>query len=70
MNEKPTEAELGGMTVNERLYAVGLMDELASAAYARDREKMIEILGHCALPKEQCEETTDTMLKNPKMYGF
>lgn len=32
MTKGPTEAEIGGMTVNERLYAVGLLKERDSAA--------------------------------------
>jgi len=67
---KPTETELGGMTVNERLFAMGLLDQWDEAAQARDRSRMTQILSQCALSKEQCEETTDALLKNPSMYGF
>lgn len=33
-----------GMTINERLYAAGLMDQFDAAARARDRDAMISIL--------------------------
>ncbi len=67
---KPTETDLRGMTVNERLFAMGLLDQWDEAAKTRDRIRMIQILSQCALSKEQCEETTDALLKNPSRYGF
>ena len=67
---KPTKAELGGMTVNERIFAMGLMDEWDKAAHARERETMMKILSQCAMSREQCAETIDALLKNPGMYGF
>lgn len=67
---KPTDAELRGMTVNERLFAVGLIDQWDKAAKKRNRARMIEILGKCALTNEQCKETTDAVLKKPDMYGY
>jgi len=70
MMKKPTDKELHGMTVNERIYAIGLLDQWDRAAKARDRDRMIQILSQCALSQEQCVQTTDAVLKNPAMYGF
>lgn len=58
------------MTVNERLVACGLLDAWDDAVRDRNREHMIELLIEIAIPREQAELTTDTVLKNPGMYGF
>lgn len=70
MNKKPTEAELKAMTVNERLYVMGLLEEWDVAAKAKDREKMINILSRCAMTKEEYEGTISAVLNNPAKYGF
>ncbi len=67
---RPSDAELQSMAVNERLFSLGLMDQWDAAAKARDRDRMIEVLGKCAMTPEQSEQTTDAVLKNPSMYGF
>ena len=67
---RPSETELQGMTVNERLASLGLIHQWDVATKARDRDQMIQILGQCAMSQEQCAETTDAVLKNPAMYGF
>jgi hypothetical protein len=71
MNEKrPTDEELGGMTVNERLVACGMLSQWDAAVAARDREQMIAVLRSVALSEKQAALTTDALLKNPKKYGF
>ena len=70
MMSRPSEYELQGMTVNERLFSLGLIDQWDVAAKARDRDRMIQVLVQCAMSPEQCEKTTDAVLKNPSMYGF
>ncbi len=67
---KPTEQELGGMTVNERLFALDLFDEWDESVNSRNRNQMIQILSQCAMSQKQCEETADTLLENPQKYGF
>ena len=67
---KPTEQELSGMTVNERLFALGLLDQFDEATKSKNREQMIKILGQCAMTQKQCEFTTHTILKQPEKYGF
>lgn len=59
----------GGMTTNERLYFAGLMPEWDSAARSRDREGMVYILGRVGLAS-QADQIAESVLANPKRYGF
>lgn len=59
---------LSGMTVNERLFHVGLMAEWEAAARRRDRETMIQLLRRVEV--EGAEWSVDTILANPSRYGF
>jgi hypothetical protein len=59
-----------GMTVNERLFVAGVLDEFERAAFDRDRAAMISVLQRVELPSNQAAETTDTILSNPKRYGY
>ena len=43
-NHKPSDRELGGMTVNERLVACGLLSQWDDAVRRRRREEIIAIL--------------------------
>ena len=67
---RPSDSELSGMTVNERLFACSLIDAFDEAARNRDREHMISLLIQTAISPEQAERTTDAVLTNPKMYGY
>ena len=67
MAEAPTDKFLG-MTVNERLFAAGLLDDFEAAARRRDRRRMIDILTQVAV--DTPERTADTILRNPETYGF
>ncbi|HEY0862559.1 MAG TPA: hypothetical protein VGD97_00510 [Lacunisphaera sp.] len=58
------------MTVNERLFACGLIDRWDAAVRERKREEMISVLGQVALTQEQAAWTTDTVLADPAKYGF
>ena len=59
----------GGMTVNERLYSAGLLDDWDAAARARSRDRMIELLGEVDLG-HQAQWIVDTILAKPSKYGF
>jgi hypothetical protein len=59
-----------GMTVNERLYAAGLIKAWDAAVTKRDRAKMLEILTATELTAEQAAFTADTTLADPEKYGF
>ena len=65
-----SDEQLRGMTVNERLFACGLLDAWDQAARNRDRSDMIALLLQTAIECEQAERTTDAVLINPEMYGF
>ena len=58
------------MTVNERLYEAKLMSEFDDAANKRDVNKMIAILIKTDLTETQAQETTNTIINNPSMYGY
>lgn len=66
----PTDQELGGMTVNERLVVCGVIDKWDDAVRRRSSEEMIEALRSVALTEQQASQTADTVLQNPKKYGF
>lgn len=53
---------LGGMTVNERFFAVGLDSEWTSAVGRRDRDAMLKLLGRVELA-DQAERIIDTLMK-------
>jgi hypothetical protein len=54
-----------GMTVNERLYAAGLLDAFYRAANKRDKDEMISLLMSVDLEKPQAEEAADSIINNP-----
>jgi hypothetical protein len=58
-----------GMTTNERLGNAGLLTEFGSAARARDRKRMIELLLLVDLA-DQADKIADTILADPERYGF
>ena len=53
------------MTVNERLYAAGLLDAFYIAATKKDREEMISVLMSVDFDRPQAEETADNLLNSP-----
>ena len=65
-----TENDLKGMSVNERLYVLGLMDQFDSAIRKRDREASIRVLIEAKLKTAQAEETVAAVLDDPEHYGF
>lgn len=62
--------DYSGMTVNERLVVSGLMPEFEAAMRARDRARIMAVLERVALSREDAAFTADTILGNPKRYGF
>jgi len=65
---EPNEPSLAGMTVNERLWHVGIIDRWDEAARRRDRDAMIALL-------EQVEVSdphliADAVLAAPQKFGF
>jgi hypothetical protein len=58
------------MTVNERLFASGLLQEFDLAARGRDASRMTKILLQVQMTPEQAENTIRALLKNPEYYGY
>jgi hypothetical protein len=60
--------DYSGMTVNERLFAAGLIEDFDCAAKARDREAMISILSRVKVSNP--ERTADSIIRDPARYGY
>ena len=69
MEQKQIES-YAGMTVNERLFHSKLMDDFDAAARRRDREKMNAILVKVDLNETEAAWIVDTMLAEPRKYGY
>ena len=66
---RPSETELQGMTVNERLATLGLIDQWNDAEKSRDRDQIITVLRQYSMSKEQCEQTSYAIFRDPSKYG-
>lgn len=62
--------DYSAMTVNERLFTAGLLDEWYAAVRRRDRASMISMLMRVGLPETDAAWSVDTVLANPSRYGF
>lgn len=65
-----TQSDFGGMTVNERLIAAGLLGQFDAALHASDRRQAIELLKQVAMSSSNAAATVDAVLANPSKYGF
>lgn len=73
MNGHETESDrvrFGGMTVNERLFAAGILDQFDDAARRRDRPAMLAYLRRVAMTDSQAVETADAILANRSFHGL
>ena len=66
MNDRSN--RLRGMTINERLFHLGLMDQWDKAVRARDRNAMMRLMEQCEVETPQW--TVDGVLGNPEKYGY
>ncbi len=66
MNDRAN--SLAGMTINERLFHLGLVDQWDKAVRARDRNAMMRLMEQCEVETPQW--TVDTVLGNPEKYGY
>ena len=66
----PTGISLGGMTINERLFNLGLLAEFDAAARRRDSQAMQKILRQSELSESDAASCVDAILADPKRYGF
>jgi hypothetical protein len=60
--------ENAGMTVNERLFAAGLLDAFDQAVLRRDREALVDILNRVDVPGPDL--TIDAIFADPARYGY
>jgi hypothetical protein len=58
------------MTVNERLFHLGLVEAFAAAAKARDFESLVRILTKARLSPFEAEQSARSLLSDPARYGF
>lgn len=63
-------ASLSGMTINERLSTLGLVDEFDLAARRRERSVMVDLLRKAQLTESDAISCADTILSDPQKYGF
>ena len=68
-NEQPSR-KFKGMTVNERLYESGLLEEFDVAIKTRIEKRAKDILIATGLNSHQANETVEAILRDPKAYGF
>jgi hypothetical protein len=57
------------MTVNERLFNAGTIEQIDLAVRRGDRETMIALLVAVEIEPTQAEKITDTTLAHPTRYG-
>ena len=62
--------DYGGMTINERLQVAGLSDLFGAAVGRRDRSAMRDLLLRVQLPEAGANAWIDTVLADPKQYGY
>ncbi|HJU09021.1 MAG TPA: hypothetical protein VJ727_11145 [Rhodanobacteraceae bacterium] len=65
-----TDAEISGMTVNERLFALGLDEEFEQAFASLDQARVSAVLRKAKLAEQQAEETASALLSNLEYYGY
>jgi hypothetical protein len=56
------------MTVNERLFSMGLLDPFDRAVRAGDKAEMVALLGKAGLD-DQAGHIAETVLAHPTRYG-
>jgi hypothetical protein len=64
------EPQVDGMTVNERLFELGLMDAFDAAIGNRDRDAAVDILKKARLTTDQALATVRAIFADPKRYGY
>ncbi len=64
------QSDYSGMTVNERLFKAGMMDQFDQAARNRDVEAMVYLLMQVALTEKDARWSAETILADPGRYGY
>ncbi|WP_305980659.1 hypothetical protein [Marinobacter salsuginis] len=63
-------SKLAGMTINERLFHVLIMDEFDTAILSRDQDEAIALLQRVELSREEAAATVATIFEGPGKYGY
>ena len=58
------------MTVNERLFELGLLGNFDAAVKSGNRAEAISILIRAKLSHEQASQAIDAVFANPERYGY
>jgi|OpeIllAssembly_1097287.scaffolds.fasta_scaffold2695114_2 hypothetical protein len=61
---------IGGMTVNERLFHFGLFQEFESAVKTRQISEIVNVLQLAKFTEAQAHETASAIIANPSFYGY
>jgi hypothetical protein len=62
--------DYSGMTVNERLFTSGRMQEFDETVRRRDSEGMVLILTQLDLTESDARWSAQTILSDPSFYGY
>jgi hypothetical protein len=68
MQSDTNDRKFAGMTVNERLFAAGVLSRWDDACRRRDRQSMIEVLCEVEFSAVQAASTVDQTLAHPEVY--
>ncbi len=64
------EDKIRGMTVNERLFHLGLFPQFEAAARARSKPDIVAVLIEAGFTPEQAQGTASALLAAPERYGY
>ena len=67
---QPTSSDLAGMSVNERLFHLGLLNAFDAAVKLRQHSELVHLLVSAQLTESQAIQTATAVLENPKRYGY
>ncbi|MGB1125564.1 MAG: hypothetical protein ACPG4Q_10190 [Phycisphaeraceae bacterium] len=62
--------DLKGMTVNERLFTLGLEGKFRRAILFRRKKRAVAVLMQAEFSEEQATNTVNTIYESPRKYGF
>ena len=66
---RQAEPNYAAMSVNERLFASGLLDQFDAAVREGDTERMIECLQRVGIEQEHAAQLAQHVLGHPTRYG-
>lgn len=67
---RPTEQDLAGMSLSERLMACDLFEQWDDAVTAKNKDEMVSLLVETSLTERKAKQTAKAILADPSAYGF